>query len=331
MLGVPGVVGDLSQFAVAVLGPACLATEVVRHRGGGGAWVLWEIFRSFGTLTRTSVYFSDFSPLLLKAPVEKQEHEDFAKWSGQSLQTLLDIFKVLADGGTEMLQDVRSARDVENPAVAEEASITSCCLLSDSQTGKKLCNPDVGCPTNSNRRVMRLVKQWRLKRLRLLQRHGRLSTFATDKGILLVYDVRTIASCFLQSRGFGAFVFSSRANWSWCLRIWKKSRNSLAHHESWTSRVSFACKQYRQYSIGVSFVPSFQCTDCVYWPTDTVKTEDKVQQRRTHVAKVQSPLRSCCSVQCGNPWTQESYRKMIDTYDSMWMMRVQPLKSTSKM
>lgn len=136
--------------------------------------------------------------------------------------------------------------------------------LSDSQTGKKLCNPEVGCPTNSNRRVMRLVKQWRLKRLRLLQRHGRLSTFATDKGILLVYDVRTIASCFLQSRGFGAFVFSSRANWSWCLRIWKKSRNSLAHHESWTSRVSFACKQYRQYSIGVSFVPSFRCTDCVY-------------------------------------------------------------------
>ena len=93
------------------------------------------------------------------------------------------------------------------------------------------------------------------------------------------------SSCFLQSRGFGAFVFSSRANWSWCLRIWKKSRNSLAHHESWTSRVSFACKQYRQYSMGVSFVPSFRCTDCVYWPTDTVKTEDKVQQRRTHVAK----------------------------------------------
>ena len=37
MLGVPGVVGDLSRFAVVVLGPACFATEVVRHRGGGGA------------------------------------------------------------------------------------------------------------------------------------------------------------------------------------------------------------------------------------------------------------------------------------------------------
>ena len=36
---------------------------------------------------------------------------------------LLDVFKVFSDGcGTEMLQDARNARDVENPAVAKEAS-----------------------------------------------------------------------------------------------------------------------------------------------------------------------------------------------------------------
>ena len=147
------------------------------------------------------------------------------------------------------------------------------------------------------------------------------------KGILLVYDVHTIASCFLQSRGFGAFVFSSRANWSWCLRIWKKSRNSLAHHESWTSRVSFACKQYRQYSMGVSFCAFFSVYRlCLL--TDW-HCQDRRQSPATQNAccQVQSPLRSCCSVQCGNPWT-ESYGKMVRF---IWMMRVQPLKSTSKM
>ena len=145
---------------MAVLGPACLATEVVRHRGGGGAWILWEIVR-FGTLKLNfRLLFWFFAPVVEGTGRETRAW-GLCKKIWPKFGKPWYFLKVLSDGGTEMLQDVRSARDVENPAVTEEASITSCCLFEWQSNWEELVQPR-GKVSSNSRRVMRLVKQWRL-------------------------------------------------------------------------------------------------------------------------------------------------------------------------